>query len=294
MKRTMRAATARLYRPGICAAHLALMLAAVWAAHGLAAWSQTPAQNLPTKNVKLVSPRGKQIFASTCADCHGLDGRGSERAPDIAERARVQRLSDAQLSHIIENGVPGTGMPAFHALERSDVEAIVAHLRALQGKKRTLKLPGDRGRGETVFFGKAGCSGCHMMAGKGGFIASDLSAYAGSHAVEQIRSAIINPTRDDPQGRLATVATHGGEKVAGRIRNEDNFSLQLQTLDGAFYSMAKSDLQSLKYNSQALMPADYGSTLSPDELSDVVSYLMRVAKVSAGESKPRVEAFEPE
>jgi len=278
----------------ICAAQFALVLVAVWAANGLAAWSQTPPQNLPTKNVKLLSPRGKQAFASTCASCHGLDGRGGERAPNIAERASVQRLSDAQIVHIIENGVPGTGMPAFHSLERSDVETIVAYLRALQGRKKTLKLPGDPDRGEKAFFGRAGCSGCHMIAGKGGFIASDLSGYAGSHAVEQIRGAILKPTLGDRQVRLVTLTTRGGEKVAGRIRNEDNFSLQLQTLDGMFVSMAKSDLESLEYNSQTLMPSDYGSILSSDELNDVVSYVMRVANVSAGRSKAPVEAFEPE
>src|ERR1700756_3164662 len=93
-----------------------LTLAALCAAGDIAAWSQAPRQN-PAHNSKIASTKGKQTFASTCAGCHGLDGRGGERAPSIAERARVQRFSDAQISHIIENGVPGTGMPAFHSLE---------------------------------------------------------------------------------------------------------------------------------------------------------------------------------
>jgi hypothetical protein len=60
--------------------------------------------------------------------------------------------------------------------------------------------------------------------------------------------------------------------------------VQLQTLDGKFYSVTKSDLQGLEYNSQSLMPSDYGSTLSPDELNDLVSYLIRVANVRLGEA----------
>jgi len=220
--------------------------------------------------------------------------RGSERAPNIAERANVQRLSDAQISHIIENGVPGTGMPGFHLLEPSDVQAIVGYLRILQGRKRTLKLPGNPDRGETIFFGKGGCSGCQLIAGKGGFIASDLSAYAGSRAVEQIRGAITNPTRGDRQARLVTVTTRSDEKYSGRIRNEDNFSLQLQALDGTFAFVAKSDVDNLEYRSQTLMPTDYGSILTPDELNDVVSYLMRVANVSAGDSKTPRGPFEDE
>ena len=267
-----------------------LVLVALWAASG-SVWSQTPQQDV---RQRAVSTRGKKTFASTCANCHGLDGKGGERAPNIAEKASVQRLSDAQISHIIENGVPGTGMPAFHSLPPSDVQAIVGYLRTLQGKKNALKLPGDPKRGETIFFGKAGCSSCHTIAGKGGFIASDLSAYAGTHVVEQIRSAIASRMPgNNLQARLVTVTTRSGEKNSGRIRNEDNFSLQLQALDGTFFFVAKSDVENLQYASKTLMPSDYGSTLSPDDLNDVISYLMREAHVT-GEAVAGREDFEDE
>jgi mono/diheme cytochrome c family protein len=186
-----------------------LVLAALWAASCFAAWSQGPSPS--PKNVRSISTQGKQTFASTCANCHGLDGRGGERAPNIAENPKVQRLSDSQIEHIVENGVPGTGMPAFHSLETADVKAVVIYLRTLQGTKQTAKLPGDPVRGGTIFFGKAGCSGCHIIAGKGGFIASDLSAYARTHAAEQIQSAITTPApAADRQARLVTVTVRGG------------------------------------------------------------------------------------
>jgi cytochrome c oxidase cbb3-type subunit III len=271
---------------------LVLVLAALWAANAVVARSQTPQQNLP-KTLNSVSTRGKQTFAATCAGCHGLDGRGGERAPNIAENPKVQQLSDTQIAHIIENGVPGTGMPAFHSLEGSNVNAVVAYLRTLQGTKRPLKLPGDPVRGETIFFAKAGCSGCHMVAGKGGFMASDLSGYARTHAVDQVWSAVTTPSGDQ-QSRLVTARIRGGREVVGRIRNEDNFSVQLQTLDGAFRFVTKSDLESLQYASQTLMPSDYGSTLSPAELNDVISYLMRAANVSVGEAKDHGHDFEDE
>ncbi|MGA2745051.1 MAG: c-type cytochrome [Candidatus Sulfotelmatobacter sp.] len=263
---------------------LAVMLVVLSAASSFAAWPQTQPPGLRQKGAKPDSARGRQIFASTCANCHGLDGRGGERAPNIVENPKVQKLSDAGIAHIIENGIPGAGMPAFHSLEAADVQAVVAYVRTLQGTRQTVKLPGDPLRGETIFFGKAGCSGCHMAAGKGGFIASDLSGYTHSHTAEQIRLAITSPAPgNDRQARLVTAITRGGEKVVGRVRNEDNFSLQLQTLDGTFYSVTKSELQGLEYNSQTLMPSDYNSTLSSDDLNDIVSYLMKVANVGAGE-----------
>jgi len=270
------------------------VLLALWAANGLAALSQTP-QNLRQENGSPISTRGRQTFASRCASCHGLDGRGGARAPNIAESPKVRRLSDAQILHIIENGIPCAGMPAFRSLASSDTKAVVTYLRTLQGTKRTVSLPGNPDRGETIFFGKAACSSCHMVAGKGGFIASDLSAYAGTRALEQIRSAITSPTPgDDQRARMVTLTTRSGEKLVGRMRNEDNFSLQLQALDGAFYFVAKADLEGLEYNSQTLMPSDYGSTLSLDELNDVVSYLMSVASAGASEPETLVKDFDEE
>jgi cytochrome c oxidase cbb3-type subunit III len=270
----------------------ALVLVAVWAAHALGARAQTQ-QNSPQKNVRPVSTRGKQTFGSICANCHGLDGRGAERAPNIAENPKLQRLSDSQISHIIENGIPGTGMPAFHSLEATDVKAVVTYLRTLQGAKGTVKLPGDPVRGEAIFVGNAGCSSCHMIAGNGGFIASDLSGYARTHTVEQVRTAITAPAQGgNRQARLVTATIRGGEKVVGRIRNEDNFSLQLQTLDGTFHFVTKSDLEALEYNSQPLMPSDYGSTLNRDELNDLVSYLIKVAAASASGNPKKADEWE--
>jgi len=224
-----------------------------------------------------------------------LDGRGGERAPNIAERPNLLRLSDAQISLIVENGIPGTGMPAFHSLESSDLKAVVTYLRTLQGTKKVVKLPGDAKRGETIFFSKAGCAGCHLIAGQGGFIASDLSAYARIHAVEQTRNAITGPAASgDPQARMVIASLRGGEKYAGRIRNEDNFSLQLQAPDGTFHFLAKADLEGLEYSSQMLMHSDYGSSLTPQELNDVVSYLMSVASVSTIPSETPKKEFEEE
>src|SRR5712671_6051641 len=127
-----------------------------------------------------------------------------------------------------------------------------------------------------------------MVNGKGGFIASDLSQFGGTHSAEQIRNAITNPSVDR-QSRTALVTTRIGEKFSGRIRNEDNFSLQLQTLDGAFHLLLKSDLARLDYAEQSLMPSNYGSSLKPDELDDLISYLMTLGKPTPAEKENEFE-----
>ena len=235
-------------------------------------------------------PPGKQTFTSMCAGCHGLDGRGSERAPNIVSNAKLQRLSDAQISSIISNGVAGTGMPAFHSLTPAQVRSVVSYLRDLRGKSDIRVLPGDAGRGKTIFFGKGECSTCHTMSGEGGFLGPDLSGYGSAASVRAVREEILKPERIVPSGYNSAVATtRDGERLEGIVRNEDNFSVQLQTKDGSFHFFQKVDLQKLEYVSQPLMPTDYGKRLDPGEVDDLVNYLMN-AGLSKGKRVPANKA----
>ena len=217
---------------------------------------------------------GRQLFENRCAACHGLDGRGGERAPDIATRAAAQRRSDAAIAHSIKAGMPSAGMPAFSTLDDSSLQALVAYLRFLQGRTRVAKLPGDPAQGKLLFFGKARCSECHMLAGAGGFIASDLSTYASTHGPDDLQEAIVNPAKAGRAAVLTSVATLGGNQYFGIARNEDNFSLQLQTLDGAFHLFLKSELASIARENTSLMPPDYASALGAEELQDLIAWLM--------------------
>jgi cytochrome c oxidase cbb3-type subunit III len=224
---------------------------------------------------------GKQIFASSCAACHGLDGRGGERAPDIAARREMQRLSDVKLARIVDAGVPGTGMPSFHSLGASGIKSVVSYLRKLQGEGKSPTLPGNPQKGDSIFFAKSSCSDCHMVGGKGGFLAADLSSYASTHSSDEIRETITNPdsTRKASE-KIMAVVTRSGESYSGIVRNEDNFSLQLQTVDGNFHFFMKSELQTSKRQAQSVLPAGYHSALPSRDLDDVISFLIRSARAS--------------
>lgn len=224
------------------------------------------------------SVAGKRTFTSTCGGCHGLDGRGGERAPNIADSAKLQRRSDDEIAAIVSNGIPGTGMPAFHSLTASEVHSVVRYLRVLQGQRQASALPGNPARGKQVFFGKGECASCHMIEGEGGFMGPDLSAYALTRSPKEILEAIINRGNIVDSSRGAVVLTHDGRKFSGLVRNEDNFSLQIQTEDGAFHFFLKSELESLEHAKDRGMPADYGERLGRKELNDLASYLMSVGR----------------
>ncbi len=120
-----------------------------------------------------------------------------------------------------------------------------------------------------------------MVNGSGGFLGADLSSYGSNATIDEIRSAIIEPNKDlDPRAGTVLVTTRQGRQFTGLARNEDNFSLQLQSLDGTFHLFAKSDLKHLEFQPKSLMPSDYGSALSRSELDDLVSYLVHTARAT--------------
>lgn len=223
---------------------------------------------------------GRRIFVRNCGACHGLDARGGERAPNILARPEVQRMSAAAISQAIAKGVPAKGMPSFDSsLDASSIRDVALYLRSLERNNvQSVALPGNPGAGKTLFFGKAGCAECHMVNGTGGFLGADLSAYAAVHGVDEIRQPITNPIAFVGRTpRTVAVVTRSGERLTGIARNEDNFSLQLQTPDGAFHLLTKSELVRIDYPQQSLMPADYGQRLNASELNDLISFLMRAA-----------------
>jgi len=218
----------------------------------------------------------KQMYESVCAACHGLDAHGSERGPNIASRAEVVQKTDAELTQILANGKPTAGMPPFSSFGAAKLSAMVAYLRTLQGRGKGLALPGDPEKGKTLFFGKAECSQCHSLAGQGGFFAPDLIAYGGKLEADELRARILNPDANlDPRRGLVRVVLADGTELTGAVRNESNFSIQLQSEDGTFHLLNKAELRSQTYLGASGMPRDYGSTLAPAELNDVISFMLR-------------------
>jgi cytochrome c oxidase cbb3-type subunit 3 len=227
-------------------------------------------------------PPGAAIFASNCAGCHGADGRGGEHAPNIATAPEVQHLMDRELAGIIRYGLAGAGMPAFPSLKQQEVADVVSYLRILQGRGDIVKLPGDPKQGEALFYGKAQCSDCHMVNGKGGFIGSDLSFYGAEAKPDQMRAIIHDPDKNLPADKKATtVVTTAGQRITGMLRTNNNFSLSIQTLDGSFHFLPKSELTQVDVGSRSLMPA---ASLNSKEVDDLVSYLLRTGDESAKRS----------
>lgn len=165
-------------------------------------------------------------------------------------------------------------MPGFErTFSEAQLESLVAYLRFLQAEPAKA-TEGNPVNGRLVFFQGERCSKCHMVNGQGGFLGCDLSGYGRTHSAESIREWILHPDKSADQPATAVAILKNKTRYIGVIRNEDNFSLQMQTADGAFHSLDKSELSSLEHSSVSLMPSFDGPTLSRSQLQDLVSFLM--------------------
>jgi putative heme-binding domain-containing protein len=112
-----------------------------------------------------------------------------------------------------------------------------------------------------------------MVNGKGGFIGADLTFYGADAKPDQMRAIILDPDKNLPAEKKATtVVTTTGQKITGMLKINDNFSVSLQTLDGQFHFLPKSELAQVDFGSRSLMPA---SRLNDKEVDDLISYLLR-------------------
>jgi alcohol dehydrogenase (cytochrome c) len=88
---------------------------------------------------------GRNQFGQSCSYCHGADGRGGERGPDISARGLDKRTD---LPSVIRNGLPNRGMPGTKATD-AQVEALVAFLRSIARAPAPVRET-VAGRGPTV------------------------------------------------------------------------------------------------------------------------------------------------
>ena len=179
-------------------------------------------------------------------------------------------------------------MPAFGLVFKpAQIEAVVSYLRALQGTQKSAPVSGDAEAGRTFFEGKVRCAECHNVNGNGGFLASDLAGYGKTHSSEELRQQILGHNGDEYR-KITRVVTRQGKTYEGITRNEDNFFLQLQALNGDFLFIRRTDLAVLEHKELSIPLAGSGVKLDASSLNNLLSYFSRTP-----EDRPSTSAAAP-
>ena len=234
---------------------------------------------------------GEFQFRINCAFCHGLGAHGGGRGPDLTRAHKPHGGTDGEMFRTINDGISGTAMPPNGTtgqgvgMTDEEIWQVITYIRSVE-VKAPAKPSGNATHGKELFYGDANCSGCHMVAGKGGRFGPDLSGVGGARAPEYIVDSVHNPSRRLAQGlseamkefpqeyESVTVVTADGKKIAGVILNEDSFSVQLMDASERIYMFEKNTLLSFEKTRTSRMPRYDSTLLSDKDLQDIVAYLL--------------------
>jgi mono/diheme cytochrome c family protein len=158
--------------------------------------------------------------------------------------------------------------------------------------------PGDPVRGRAIFESKGECLGCHRVRDRGSRFGPDLTdigSRAGvlpargtaspfapippdigpvARAQNELRQSLLEPAAEIlPGNRTIRFVTHSGEAGTARVLNQDTFTFQLIDTNERMRTIPKADLREYTFIKSSPMPS-YRDTLAPEELSDVIAYLM--------------------
>jgi putative heme-binding domain-containing protein len=259
-------------------------MARAWRAVGPIAWAvlgllasqprltaQAPASAPPGDYAQADIAYGSQLYDAQCTTCHGANGDGVGGVDLRSGRFR-NAVTDQDLVRVITNGLQGTGMQAFK-FDPGELAGIVAFLRNMTTFDRGSVKPGDAGRGRATFEGKGGCLRCHRVGAQGARVAPDLSDVGALRGPASLQRSLTSPSSQMmPINRPVRAVTRDGTVITGRRLNEDTYTVQLLDDQERLVSLTKADLREYTILTASPMPAY--TNLSPDELADLVAYLL--------------------
>jgi putative heme-binding domain-containing protein len=248
-------------------------LAAALKLSGLTATAQIPAtQGHPVDYPRIDIQHGARIYAEQCDRCHGADGNGVAGV-DLRSGKFRNATTDQQLRTVITNGFPASGMPAFK-FDSADLTGLVAYLRNMNSVDRGSLKSGNPAHGRLIVETKGGCLSCHRIQAAGSRKAPNLSDIGANRSAGSLERSLIDPNSQMwPINRPVRIVTRDGKVINGRRLNEDSYTVQISDEQGRLLSLHKADLREFTVSTKSTMPS-YKDELTPEELADVVAYLL--------------------
>ena len=178
------------------------------------------------------------------------------------------------LGDLVAKEPPKQQRVGITAAPRKFVKAwTVAELR----KFVTAKTKGhDYARGRRLF-GAASCVQCHRFAGEGGAIGPDLTALGGRFGVREILESTIEPsTVISDQYQPTIFELKDGLVIVGYVANYNHGTIKVAEdmfRPGDFTDIKVDSIKSRRLSPISMMPPGLLSTLTAEEVQDLVAYL---------------------
>lgn len=235
--------------------------------------AQNPVQDHPGQYDRADIEAGSRLYTGQCAPCHGPNG-DMAAGVDLRRGQFKTAVTDEDLARLLATGRPAAGMPAFATLQSREITTVIAFIRAGFGGVAGAVKVGDPARGQALFSGTGGCATCHRVNGRGPRAATDLSDIGAIRSPVSLQRSLVDPAGSLlPANRTVRAVTRDGRAIRGRRLNEDTYTVQLIDEQERLVSLTKADLRSFEVSPVSAMPSAE-KTLTPDEVSDVIGYLL--------------------
>ena len=136
----------------------------------------------------------------------------------------------------------------------------------------------DPARGAKLFADARGanCAACHRAGDHGvGGIGPELSDIGLRAAPAAIVESILQPSATIIEGyRVSTLVLDDGRSLTGLVLDDTPDSLRVIDAEGRSTSVRKDVIEERAVQQVSLMPAGYDRTLTPEELADLVAFLL--------------------
>jgi putative heme-binding domain-containing protein len=136
----------------------------------------------------------------------------------------------------------------------------------------------DPARGAKLFADARGanCAACHRAGDHGvGGIGPELSDIGLRAAPAAIVESILQPSATIIEGyRVSTLVLDDGRSLTGLVLDDTPDTLRVIDAEGRSTSVRKDAIEERAVQQVSLMPAGYDRTLTPEELADLVAFLL--------------------
>lgn len=140
---------------------------------------------------------------------------------------------------------------------------------------------GNETSGANIFAGKGACQTCHRVQGKGSRLGPDLTDVGLTRTPAHLEQSLLDPAAEIlPENRFYRVVTRDGTSITGKLLNLDTFQVLMLDPKEQLRAFQKSDLREHSFVDGSKMPS-YATTLSRQELADVIAYLATLKGVAA-------------
>ena len=155
-----------------------------------------------------------------------------------------------------------------------DVNSTIDASKATELPKIAELEGGSWARGRKLFRSEtAGCFKCHSVGGGGAKIGPDLVNLVHRDYASLVRD-IFNPSFGiNPDYIGHVVALNDGRVLTGVLQT-DGEQLLLGDEKGVVTKLAKSDIESMAVSKTSVMPTGIAQKLTPDQMKDLLTYLM--------------------